>query len=334
MTIPVLGLDIGGANLKAAHTDGNARTVAFPLWKHPERLSEEIVRLCAVMPPYDRLAVTMTGELCDCFGTKREGVRAILESVCPAAECFPVRVWTTRGLFLNCEEALLTPLRVAAANWLALAHYVGRQFPTEIVLLIDSGSTTTDVTYIHRGVPQPHGLIDPGRMASGELMYTGVRRTPICAVLGPAVAAEFFATMQDAYLLCGMVPENPSDCDTADGRPATVPFAHARMARMRCADVEMFCAEEARDLAEQALQAQWRAVQKALERVVADKPAVERIVVAGSGEVLGRSVHARTSGWSQLPITSLADLLGPDLSEAACAYAVAVLAGQEISDER
>ena len=32
----ILGLDIGGANLKAAHTDGTARSVAFPLWKHPE----------------------------------------------------------------------------------------------------------------------------------------------------------------------------------------------------------------------------------------------------------------------------------------------------------
>ena len=70
MTTQVLGLDIGGANLKAAHSDGSARAIAFPLWKHPERLTAELATLCATMPPNDLLAVTMTGELCDCFETR------------------------------------------------------------------------------------------------------------------------------------------------------------------------------------------------------------------------------------------------------------------------
>jgi len=36
-------------------------------------------------------------------------------------------------------------------------------------------------------------------MRTGELVYTGIRRTPICAVLNRDVAAELFATMLDAY---------------------------------------------------------------------------------------------------------------------------------------
>ena len=332
MTTPILGLDIGGANLKAAHSNGIAQTVSFPLWKHPERLAEELAGLIATMPPHDRLAVTMTGELCDCFDSKRDGVRKILQAAKHASSDMPIRVWTTWDRFLDFEEALEQPLRIAAANWLALAHHVARRFPHENVLLIDTGSTTTDIVFLKCGVPQPHGLTDPERLASGELVYTGVRRTPICAVLGMEVAAEFFATMLDAYLFTGLLPENPDDRDTADGRSATAACAHGRLARMRCADVEMFSEEETRDLAERALQTQWQAVHRAMLGVVEGRPAVDRIVLAGSGEILGRSVCTRFAPWSALPVTSLADLLGPDLSQAACAYAVALLAAEEQGD--
>src|SRR5262249_10334863 len=78
-TVPgFLGLDIGGANLKAAHSGGNVRIQPFPLWKHPGELTEVLRELVDSMPAADVLAVTMTGELCDCFDSKRQGVLAIL----------------------------------------------------------------------------------------------------------------------------------------------------------------------------------------------------------------------------------------------------------------
>jgi probable H4MPT-linked C1 transfer pathway protein len=333
MTTQVLGLDIGGANLKAAHSNGTARTSAFPLWKHPERLSAELASLCAAMPAHDRVAVTMTGELCDCFETKREGVRAILNSVRAIAASTPLRVWSTNSHFLDVEVALDDPLCVASANWLALAHFVAQRFAEERVLLIDTGSTTTDIVYLNHGVPEPRGFTDTKRLLTGELVYTGVRRTPICAVLGMAgmeVAAEFFATMLDAYVFRGLLPENPEDCDTADGRPVTLAHAHARLARMRCADVESFPETEASILADQALQAQRIALVQAYGRAMSDRPDVQRVVVAGSGEIVGRIIADR---WGK-SATSLAELLGAELSEAACAYAVATLAAQEQLDAR
>ena len=68
--------------------------------------------------------------------------------------------------------------------------------------------------------------------------------------------------------------------------------------------------------------------------VVAHGSAPDRVVVSGSGATLGRSVCARHPALSALPLTSLSERLGPDLSEAACAYAVALLAAQEPCDER
>src|SRR5438045_2140476 len=121
-----LGLDVGGANLKAAHTDGTARSWPFALWKRPNDLAAELCGLLAGLPPFDRLAVTMTGELCDCFATKSEGVRHILDAVAAVAGPTPVDVWRTDGSFTDLAGARADPLPAAAANWLALATWAGQ----------------------------------------------------------------------------------------------------------------------------------------------------------------------------------------------------------------
>ena len=117
----VLGLDIGGANLKAAHSRGQALSVPFALWKTPDLLPDTVSRLLRDMPPYDALAVTMTGELCDCFESKRQGVLAILDAVTARAGQTPIHVWRNDGHFVDVTAARATPLQVASANWLALA---------------------------------------------------------------------------------------------------------------------------------------------------------------------------------------------------------------------
>lgn len=324
-----LGVDIGGANLKAAHCDGTTRTVPFALWKHPDRLADELGRLSAGMPTYEQVAVTMTGELCDCFESKTQGVRAILDAACIVYDKSRIRVWSNQGHFLDLPEALEDPISVAAANWLAQAHFAAKRYPTENVLLIDTGSTTTDIVYLAHGMPMTRGLSDAERLASGELVYTGVRRTPICAVLGMEVAAEFFATMLDAYLCVGMASEDENDYETADNRPATRAFAHARLARLRCSDADTFSEAEARSLAEHAIRTQWNGIEHAVQRVITERPKLDRIVVSGSGEFVGYGVCSQHLDWRTLPMVSMAETLGPKLSEAACAYAVAMLASGE-----
>src|ERR1700736_1378230 len=105
----VLALDIGGANLKAAHSGGSARLHPFELWKNPSGLADELGRVLQTLPGFDLLAVTMTGELCDCFATKREGVNAILDAVEAVAGTAPARVWRTDGRLLDVGGAGATP---------------------------------------------------------------------------------------------------------------------------------------------------------------------------------------------------------------------------------
>jgi uncharacterized hydantoinase/oxoprolinase family protein len=98
--------------------------------------------------------------------------------------------------------------------------------------------------------------------------------------------------------------------------------------------VESFVFDDACALADRALETQWITVAAAIERVLHGRRPVERVVLSGSGEVLARHATGRASQVRAIPVTSVADLLGPALSEAACAYAVAILAAQEFDHER
>src|SRR5947209_9486014 len=215
MARATLGLDIGGANVKAYHSAGVARSRPFALWRRPSELSSVLSELLGEMPPVERLGVTMTGELCDCFADKRAGVSAILVAVADAAKGLPVRVWQTDGRFADPVVARERHLQTAAANWHALATFAGRYAPKGPGLLFDIGTTTADLIPLFDGVPLPRGLTDPERLRTRELVYTGVKRTPLCALLGSGVAAEVFATTLDAYLVLGLIADS-DDRDTAD----------------------------------------------------------------------------------------------------------------------
>jgi len=326
MASEVLGLDIGGANLKAANSAGWAKSRSFALWKYPQRLAEELCGLIQSAPTFERIAVTMTGELCDCFETKRQGVNAILDAVEEAANSLPILVWQIPGNFSDVATARKRTLQVAAANWLALATFSGRFTPQEAALLIDIGSTTSDIIPLQRGRPVPTGWTDTDRMLNGELVYTGVRRTPVCAVLGRAGMAEFFATMHDVHLILGHLREDVADTDTADGRPMTRPYALARLARMIGGDGEITPEPVIVSLAKTVADRQQLMLRKAAV-IVAERLTVrpQAVIVSGSGEFLATWLAAPVLG-SAPEYVSLSRRLGADISSAACAHAVAVLA--------
>ena len=97
------------------------------------------------------------------------------------------------------------------------------------------------------------GRTDTERLQTGELVYAGVRRTPVCALatelpfrgVPTGLAAELFASTLDVYLTLGEIAPDPKDLSTADGRPATVDAARDRLARMVGADRDGFSADDA-----------------------------------------------------------------------------------------
>jgi len=338
--VPYLGIDIGGANLKAADADGNAHAEAFAVWKQPDRLAERLGEILTTFPATTALAVTMTAELADCFETKAEGVDRILAAVEQAAQSLPVFVWQTGAEFVTPDVARDIPLLVAAANWHALATWVGRVVPKGAALLIDVGSTTADLIPLRDGIPVPTGLTDVERLKSGELVYTGVRRTPLCAIAASVpfgdgqcpLAAEFFATTLDVYITLGHINEDVADFDTANGRAATKPAAHDRLARCLCCDRNEFSLDDAMAVCRFLADAQRQTVTEALSRVtsVLNEP-YDNVLVSGSGAFLAEDVLDRHPLLKNVRRTSLRELFGDRMSEAACAMAVARLATERLS---
>jgi len=333
----IVGLDIGGANLKAADNNGTAVTRCFPLWKTPDRLTAALQKMLAEFPRYDAIAVTMTAELADCYDTKAEGVNAVLQAVEHAAGSKPVFVWQTGAEFISPQVARDIPLLVAAANWHALATWVGRMVPQETSLLIDVGSTTTDLIPLCHGVPVPEGLTDRERLQAGELVYSGVRRTPLCSLARSVpyrgrdcpLAAELFATTCDLYLTLGEIPEDPDDVETANGKPATVAAAHDRLARMICCDRTEFTIDDAQSMAVFLSDIQQRQIAGAMKQVLKKMDQnCSHVLIAGSGSFLAEKIVGNIPRLQLAAITKLQDVFGRRTSQAACAYAVAQLASE------
>jgi len=331
-----VALDIGGANIKIVHAGGQVLTVPFEVWKRPDELGRAIAAAIATLPQSDHAAVTMTAELCDCFATKRMGVNAVLNAVLEALSGKTIAVWGIDGDFHGVDVIRGQPLLAAASNWLALATLAARLIPESRGLLIDIGSTTTDLVPLDRGSVAARGHSDTERLQLGELVYAGTRRTPVCALatelsfrgVPTGLAAEVFATTLDVYVTLGDIAPDPHDLSTADGRPATVSCARDRLARMVGADRESFSADDATAFAREADQCLMGRLALLAER--ACRSAIGRptdAVVAGSGEFLARRLAQRIiePGGS---IVSLKKAWGTGPSSAGCAYALCALASE------
>src|SRR6266513_622811 len=165
----VLGWDIGGVNTKVARVaDAQllaARAAPYALQRDPAALAPLLAHLAHDLGagPADAHAVTMTAELSQLFRTKREGVGFVLDAVAAAFPDARVRVWSVDARWRTPAEARREPLAVAAANWAATAHVVGRLCAD--CLLVDVGSTTTDIIPIQGGAPMARGRTDIGVIA-------------------------------------------------------------------------------------------------------------------------------------------------------------------------
>jgi probable H4MPT-linked C1 transfer pathway protein len=333
-----LALDIGGANIKIADGDAFAESRTFELWQRPQLLVETLRAMLSEAPRCDHLAVTMSGELADCFATKVEGVEFILSAVDQAARhCHP-RVYCVDGTLRAIEAARKVPLLAAAANWHALARFAGRFARQGPALLIDIGSTTSDLVPLVDGAVAATGKTDTERLIAGEMVYTGVQRSPVCAVTATIpyrgkqcpTAQELFATTLDAYLMLDCVAEDPTATQTADRRPATKAAARDRLARAICADRETFTEVDARNAAEAIAQAQTAKIAMAMAAVVARLPAPPAtVILSGQGEFLARRVLSRAKFTPR--IVSLAEVASPAVSISAPAHALAVLSREAMT---
>jgi probable H4MPT-linked C1 transfer pathway protein len=330
---PVTGWDIGGVNTKVARVRRGAvlaaRSRPFELQRAPDALSPLLANLASAVGAgaSDHHAVTMTAELSQLFRLKRDGVDFVLDAVHSAFGPDRVSVFSVDGRFLSPDEARRVPLAVAAANWAATARLVAAT--NRDVILLDTGTTTTDIIPILGGREVALGRTDPERLVSGELVYTGVLRSPAEAIANhvpfrgalAGVSAEGFALAGDVHLWRGDLAPSDYTVPTPDGRPATREFAGERLARVVCADREMLDDAGVSMIADALAEAQVARVADAVWRVALRHPTLRTAVVTGLGAFIGAAAARRVG----LDVVPLADILGEDAARSAPATAVALL---------
>ena len=335
----VIGWDVGGANVKLAVVeDGRVETVAqipCPLIPDRAKFDQAVAAALPLIGAPAVHAVTMTGELSDVFESRADGVRYLIDLMVKTAAPVLVLVYAGDAGFPPPPAAKPQTLKVASANWHASAALAARRHGE--ALLVDIGTTTTDLIPVKAGKVAVLGATDAERLALGELVYSGVVRTPVMAVTQTApfrgrsqrIAAERFATMADVYRLTSDLPDDADPYPAADQRGKSPEESAGRLARML-----------GRDAAEAAL-ADWAALachfaccqlalieEAAREVVMRQGLCTAPVVGAGCGRFLAQQLAARLGR----PYFDFADLIAaaPEAREAAArsapAVAVALLA--------
>ena len=212
----VFGWDLGGANVKLARIDGgrvvHVAQIPCPIIAERRKFDVAVEAALPLVSSPAVHAVTMTGELSDVFGDRAEGVDYLVALMQRIAAGQTLRVYAGSSGFLDPEVAKRRTLEVASANWHATAALIAQTLGD--ALLVDVGTTTTDLIPIKDGAVAARGATDAERLTEGELLYTGVVRTPVMAVARSApfkgrvqrIAAERFATMADVWRLTGDLP--------------------------------------------------------------------------------------------------------------------------------
>jgi (4-(4-[2-(gamma-L-glutamylamino)ethyl]phenoxymethyl)furan-2-yl)methanamine synthase len=308
----VIGWDVGGAHVKACLTRrGELLDVmqwACPLWQGMAQLTPVLQAARTRWPGLSAAqhAVTMTGEMVDLFAHREDGVLRIAAELSQALASGSVHFYAGGVGWCASADVAAHWSDIASANWLATARHAALHFGSDEGLLIDIGSTTTDLIAFRAGRVLTTWRSDAQRLASGELVYHGVVRTPLCALARRIdwrgaphnVMNEFFATTADVYRLSGELNPAHDLHPSADGAPKDASATRRRLARMIGLDEREAAPEEWLAFARA-----WRAAQveelAGQARLVIDAHALglaAHVVSAGCGDFLVGDVIALATG--------------------------------------
>ena len=316
----IAGFDIGGANTDLAvidFDDGEIKNIEvdftyLPMWSNNNDLSQVLIELIENICPLseiDAVGISMTAELVDAYDTKKEGVLDVVKK-CEKTFTCPIAYVGIDGM-LSKEEIVKTPLKAAAANWIATAQIA--TLISDNCIFIDTGSTTTDIIPIKNGRECAIGKSDFDRFATGELVYTGTLRTNLASFLDKVelngkcyrVASELFAQTADVYIVLDLITEDDYVCDTFDGEGKSKIDCARRIARVVCADLEMLSMEDIVVISKYIHQQQVKQIAEGLKQVV-ETQNLDLIITTGLGKDI---LDKKAAELLDLEVKSMGDIL-------------------------
>lgn len=341
----IVGWDIGGAHVKVSilrqQTLIDVIQLPCPLWRGISWLEDVADEILSQISTYRVChAVTMTGEMVDLFSGRNDGVHQILAILHARIKAEQLYVFAGgEGLLAFTELNATHYALIASANWLASAVCAAKAI--DAAVLVDIGSTTTDVLLLGGGEAKPSGFSDYERLISGELVYAGIVRTPIAALAervffeGNSVPlmAECFATTADVYRLTGELKEDCDQWPPADNGEKSLPASARRLARMIGRDLQSTSLDSwiklATFLREQQLRTMQNACIQQLSRLDSDCNPI--IIGAGMGRFLAVDLCARM-GLEYREFSGIVNQFGvqPRSSDCAPSVSVAMLLAEQL----
>ncbi|MDR2966547.1 MAG: H4MPT-linked C1 transfer pathway protein [Methanobacteriaceae archaeon] len=333
----IAGFDIGGANTdlaivdfdkKGEITNINTDFKYFPMWSNKKDLGEILLNLIdnnRFSNSIDAVGISMTAELVDAYNTKKEGVLEIAKEVKNNFD-IPLVFIGINGA-LSYEELKKNPLDVAAANWIATSQIAGKL--AKNCIFVDTGSTTTDIIPIKNGCECAKGRSDMMRLATGELVYTGLLRTNISTFVDEIyldgnnykIASELFAISADVYNVLGKITMGEYSCETPDGSGKSIEESKRRISRVLCADLDMLSSKDINKICNEIYKKQIQQIMEGLEKV-SKRENLDLVISTG----LGKDILATSAAQNlNLNVKSMNEFLTDEECIVAPAIGTAIL---------
>ncbi len=235
-----LGIDIGGAHIKLVGLDEKQNVIIVKyrkcyIWKNPQKLLREIEFINSLSNNKKVLCgITMTAELCDIFSTRNSGAKTI-RNKCRKIKFKKLLYEKSKKVFESIDRS--NPINFMSMNWHATGRFIAKFL--ENAILIDFGSTTTDFVCIKKKKIMNVGFDDFSRIQNGELLYTGIIRTPIFGIKSSVnlnskefhIIPEFFSRTSDIYRVQGKIKKKFDIDEEADLSNKSVNSSYRRIAR-------------------------------------------------------------------------------------------------------
>ena len=231
----IIGWDIGGAHIKAAKIDFKKKTsktkqLYSPIWKNVNYLKKSIKLIKKKLGKTNYHAITMTAELSDIFPDRKNGVKHIINLSSKILGEKNIFFYSKKN-FLKKKLAIKKPFELNSMNWHATASFISNFFPN--CILVDIGSTTSDIIPIKNKEIISKDVSDYQRLKSNELIYLGVLRTPIQAVERKKnLINENFANLSDVYRVLNKIPSTFDLLPTLDSKTKNKHDSARRIARI------------------------------------------------------------------------------------------------------
>ncbi|RAP47007.1 MAG: hypothetical protein BZ135_02900 [Methanosphaera sp. rholeuAM6] len=291
----IIGLDIGGANTDCTIINIKNNEIKsmknyreyFPMWKEKDKLNRCFEKLTRNDADIEVVCVSMTAELADGYESKKEGVKDISQKVMEYFKEKEVYFVTFEGL-KTYSELKNNYLTAAAANWIGTAEII--KYIEKDCIFMDIGSTTTDIIPIKNKKEIALGHTDLERLSSGELIYTGMLRTNLAAIVhnvpinnkNTRVSSELFSITADIHRILGNITEKEYTCNTPDGNKKDLISCKRRLARLVCADLDTLKDEEIIKLAKHIESEQIKQIFNGLKEVV-ERSKINTVLITSLG---------------------------------------------------